>query len=66
MKKLIACLLAALMLLGSFAFAEGSSRKTDFPDNTFVEMDPNYITGVTQRGKTVLFRYEAKTEDGQT
>ncbi|MBQ3156907.1 MAG: hypothetical protein IJB81_08290 [Clostridia bacterium] len=65
MKKLIVCLLIAL-LLGSCAFAEGSGRKTDFPDNTFVEMDPTYITGVTQKGNTVLFSYDAKTEDGQT
>ena len=64
MKKLFACLLAALLLLSSFACAEESPRKTDFPDNTFEEMDPNYITGVTQRGKTVLFSYDAQTEDG--
>ena len=64
MKKLIVFLLAMAMLLTS-ACAEGTARKTDFPDNTFVEMDPNYITGVTQRGKTVIFRYEAQTEDGQ-
>ena len=64
MKKLFACLLAALLLLSSFACAEESLRKTDFPDNTFEEMDPNYITGVTQRGKTVLFSYDAQTEDG--
>ena len=64
MKKLFACLLAALLLLSSFACAEESPRKTDFPDNTFEEMDPNYITGITQRGKTVLFSYDAQTEDG--
>ena len=62
MKKLIVFLLTAVLLLGSVALAEGSPRKTDFPDNTFVEMDPNYITGVTQRGKTVLFRYDAVTD----
>jgi len=66
MKKLIAFLLAAMLLTSSFAFAEESTRKTEFPDNTFVEMDPSYITGVTQRGKTVLFRYDAQTEDGQS
>ena len=65
MKKLLACLLCALLLLSCCAHAEAGARKTDFPDNTFVEMDPNYITGVTQRGKTVLFRYDAKTPDGQ-
>ena len=65
MKKLLACLLCALLLLSCCAHAEAGARKTDFPDNTFVEMDPNYITGVTQRGKTVLFRYDAQTPDGQ-
>lgn len=45
MKKLIAFLLAATLLMSGFACAESSARKTDFPDNTFVEMDPNYITG---------------------
>ena len=65
MKKLIAFLLAAMLLACCFAQAEGSTRKTDFPDHTFVDMDPNYITGVTQRGKTVMFRYDAQTEDGQ-
>lgn len=65
MKKLIVFLLAAMLLVSGFACAEASERKTDFPDNTFVEMDPNYITGVTQRGKTVLYRYEAKTEEGE-
>ena len=64
MKKLFAPLLAALLMVGSFACAEEPARKTGFPDNTFVEMDPNYITGVTQRGKTVLFTYDAQTEDG--
>ena len=65
MKKLIVYLLTAVLLLSCFACAEGGTRKTDFPDNTFVEMEPNYITGVTQRGKTVLFRYDAQTADGQ-
>jgi len=65
MKRLIVFLLTAVLLVSCFAHAEESTRKTDFPDNTFVEMDPNYITGVTQRGKTVLFRYDAQTEDGQ-
>jgi len=65
MKKLLAILLAALLLMGCCACAEETGRKTDFPDNTFEEMDPNYITGVTQRGKTVLFRYDARTEEGQ-
>ena len=54
------------LLMTGFACAEETARKTDFPDNTFVEMDADYITGVTQRGKTVLFRYEAQTEDGET
>ena len=66
MKKLMALLLAALLLMNGVACAEGSARKTDFPDNTFVEMDPNYITGVTQRGKTVLFTYEAQTQEGES
>ncbi|MBE5804549.1 MAG: hypothetical protein E7316_08575 [Clostridiales bacterium] len=65
MKKLIAFLLATVLLMSGFACAEGNGRKTDFPDNTFVEMDPNYITGVTQRGKTVMFRYDAQTEEGE-
>ncbi|MBE5810587.1 MAG: hypothetical protein E7318_06570 [Clostridiales bacterium] len=65
MKKLIVFLLAAVLLLSCFAHAEESTRKTDFPDNTFVEMDPNYIAGVTQRGKTVLFRYDAQTAEGE-
>ncbi len=65
MKKLLVLLLTAVLLLPCFAHAEADARKTDFPDNTFVEMDPNYITGVTQRGKTVLFRYDATTPDGQ-
>ncbi len=64
MKKLIVILLTAVLLLSCAAFAEEGSRKTNFPDNTFVEMDPNYITGVTQRGKTVLYRYEAVTQEG--
>ena len=65
MKRLIVILLCALLLLPCFAHAEEGARKTDFPDNTYVEMDPNYITGVTQRGKTVLYRYEAKTPGGE-
>ena len=65
MKKLMAFLLAILLLASGVACAEESARKTQFPDNTFVEMDPGYITGVTQRGKTVMFRYDATTEDGQ-
>ena len=66
MKKLFAILLAALLLMSGVACAEESARKTDFPDNTFVEMDPNYITGVTQRGKTFLFTYEAQTQEGES
>ncbi len=65
MKKLIVFLLTAVLLLACLGHAEEPARKTNFPDNTFEEMDPNYITGVTQRGKTVLFRYDAVTEDGQ-
>ena len=65
MKKLIVFLLAAVLLLSCFAHAEEGTRKTDFPDNTFEEMDPNYITGVSQRGKTVLFTYDAKTPEGE-
>ncbi len=65
MKKLFTFLLAAALLISSFACAEESTRKTDFPDNTYVEMDPNYITGVTQRGQTVSFHYDAMTQDGQ-
>ena len=66
MKKLFAILLAAMLLMSSFACAEETARKTDFPDNTFEEMDRNYISDVTQRGKTVLYRYEAKTPEGET
>lgn len=65
MKKLIVFLLAAVLCVSCFAHAEEGARKTDFPDNTFEEMDPNYITGVTQRGKTVLFTYNAKTQEGE-
>ena len=65
MKKLIVFLLAAVLCVSCFAYAEEGTRKTDFPDNTFEEMDPNYITGVTQRGKTVLFTYNAKTQEGE-
>lgn len=65
MKRLIVFLLTAVLLASCFACAEAPARKTDFPDNTFVEMDPTYITGVTQRGKTVLFRYEAQTPEGE-
>ena len=56
MKKLLAMLLTAVLLLTCVCFAEESGRKSVFPDNTFVEMDPSYITGVTQRGKTVPLR----------
>ena len=65
MKKLIVFLLAAVLCVSCFAHAEEGARKTDFPDNTFEEMDPSYITGVTQRGKTVLFTYNAKTQEGE-
>ena len=65
MKKLIILLLIAMLLLTCTCHAEGGGRKINFPDNTYVEMDPNYITGVTQRGKTVLYRYEAVTQEGQ-
>ena len=65
MKKLIVFLLAAVLCVSCFAYAEEGARKTDFPDNTFEEMDPSYITGVTQRGKTVLFTYNAKTQEGE-
>lgn len=65
MKKLFAILLAAMLLMSSFACAEGTARKTDFPDNTFEEMDRNYISDVTQRGKTVLYRYDAQTPEGE-
>ena len=64
MKKLIVFLLTA-MLLVSVAHAEGTARKMDFPDNTFEEMDPNYITGVSQRGKIAIFTYEAQTPEGE-
>ena len=64
MKKIIVWLLALVLLTGSFAAAEGSTRKTDFPDNTFVEMEPTYINGVTNRGQTVSFHYDAKTPEG--
>ena len=64
MKKLLACLLTALLLMTCLCHAEENSRKSVFPDNTFVEMAPNYITGITQRGKTVLYRYDAVTQEG--
>ena len=64
MKKLLALLAVLVLMMSSVAVAENGTRKTDFPDNTFEEMDPNYITGVTQRGKTVLFTYNATTQEG--
>ena len=39
MKKLIAVLLSVMLLLSCAALAEAPARKTDFPDNTFEEMD---------------------------
>ena len=65
MKKLIDFLLTAMLLMPCLSYAEEGGRKSVFPDNTFVEMDPSYIAGVTQRGKTVLYRYEAKTPEGE-
>jgi len=65
MKRIIAAMIALLLLFGACAFAEESSRKTEFPDNTFVKMEPDYTAGVKQRGKVVMFMYDAQTPDGQ-
>ena len=65
MKRIVAVMIALLLLLGSCAFAEAPARKSVFPDNTFVEMDSDYRLGVTQRGKVTLFMYDAVTPDGQ-
>lgn len=64
MKRIIAVLTALLLLLGACAFAEEPARKMEFPDNTYVKIDSDYRLGVTQRGKTVLFTYDAQTPDG--
>ncbi|MBR3764674.1 MAG: hypothetical protein IKK57_09035 [Clostridia bacterium] len=64
MKKLIAAMLALLLLLGVSALAEAPARKAEFPDNTYVEMPSDYRDGVTQRGKVVIFVYDAQTPDG--
>ncbi len=65
MKRIIAALVALLLLTGMCAFAEEPSRKSEFPDNTFVQMDSDYRSGVTQRGRVVLFMYDAATPDGE-
>lgn len=65
MKRIVAALTVLLLMLSACAFAEAPGRKTDFPDNTFVQMDSDYRTGVTQRGEVVLFMYDAVTPDGQ-
>ena len=65
MKRIVAVMIALLLLLGSCAFAEAPARKSVFPDNTFVEMDSDYRLGVTQRGKVTLFMYDAVTPDGE-
>lgn len=65
MKRIIAVMTALLLLFGVCASAEAPVRKTDFPDNTFVEMDSDYRLGVTRRGKVVLFMYDAQTADGE-
>ena len=65
MKKIIAAITALLLLLGSCAFAE-TTRKSVFPDNTYVETPADYRDGVTQRGKVVAFMYEMQTPEGKT
>lgn len=65
MKKIIAAMTALLLLFGVCALAEEPIRKTEFPDNTYVQMDPDYRTGATQRGKVVPFVYDAQTPDGE-
>ena len=65
MKKLTILLLVAMLLTQGLAHGESTPRKTGFPDNTFEEMDPNYITGVSKRGKTVMFTYDANTPEGE-
>lgn len=65
MKRLVAAITALLLLLGTCAFAEAPGRKMEFPDNTYVKMDSDYSTGVTNRGEIVLFMYDAKTPDGE-
>lgn len=64
MKRIVAAMTALLLLFGLCAFAETPTRKTEFPDNTFMEIPADYRNGVTQRGKVVLFMYDAATSDG--
>lgn len=66
MKRIIAAMIALLLLFASCALAEAPGRKTDFPDNTFVEMDPDYRTLAKKHGKVTAFMYEAQTPDGET
>ncbi len=66
MKKLIVFMLAAVLCFGCFARAEEGARKTDFPNNTFEEMEPSYITGVTQRGKRCCSPIMPKPRKGRT
>ena len=65
MKKIIAVMTVLFLLLGCCAFAEAPGRKMEFPDNTYVEMDPSYTSGVKQRGQIVMFMYDAQTPDGE-
>ena len=65
MKRIIAAIVALLLLTGVCAFAETPARKSEFPDNTYVKMDSDYRLGVTQRGKVVMFVYDAVTPDGE-
>ena len=65
MKKIIAVMTVLFLLLGCCAFAEAPGRKMEFPDNTYVEKDPSYTSGVKQRGQIVMFMYDAQTPDGE-
>ena len=65
MKRIIAALLALCLLSGVCAFAEAPARKSEFPDNTFEQMADDYRLGVTQRGKVVMFVYDAQTPEGE-
>ena len=64
MQRIVAAMTALLLLFGLCAFAETPTRKTEFPDNTFMEIPADYRNGVTQRGKVVLFMYDAATPEG--
>lgn len=66
MKRFSALFLILLLVFGSCALAEDAPRKADFPDNTFEDMSPDFISGVKNRGKIVSFRYDATASTGES